>query len=86
MGSVLGLGLDEGGRRMSEICRIADDKNLVILPQDKGEPPLWYPAFAGVVGVYVPRDVFDKLKKLRYSKPCGYCPDEVKKECRIQTR
>lgn len=63
------------------MCRLAEDNNLALLPLDKGSPPPWYPAFAGVEGVYVERELFDKLKKRRYGKPCDICPDEVKTKC-----
>ena len=62
-------------------CRIRQDPMLVLLPEDKGEPPLWYPAFAGVEGIYLPREQFDNIKKHLVGYPCEHCPEQIKKNC-----
>lgn len=69
---------------MSEenICRLVDPR-LIVAPQDKGSSPSWVPAFHGEEVVWVDREIFDKLKKLRYEKPCDICPIEIKKKCEI---
>jgi hypothetical protein len=69
---------------MSEenICRLVDPR-LIVAPQDKGSPPSWVPAFHGEEVVWVDREIFDKLKKLRDDKPCNICPTEIKKKCEI---
>jgi len=69
---------------MSE-CRLRNPR-IIILPQDKGEPPLWYPAFAGLKGIYVPREQYENLKKHISSCPCEFCPEELKKECKENGR
>ena len=65
-------------------CRLVDP-TLIVAPQDKGESPSWVPAFNGEEVVWVDRETFDKLKKLRENKPCDICPMEIKKKCKIAT-
>ncbi|MBK5191215.1 MAG: hypothetical protein JJE19_06955 [Methanosarcinales archaeon] len=67
-------------------CRLLDPQ-LIVAPRDKGEPPLWVPAWHGEDVVRVDRDLFEKLKKLRheYDKPCNICPDEIKSKCEVET-
>ena len=66
----------------SKKCSIV--KNSVILvPHDPGEPPSWVPALPGAKIYWVKRNLFDKLKELRYKKPCDICPDDIKKDCEV---
>ena len=65
------------------ICRL-EDPMLIVAPQDKGEPPSWVPAFHGEEVIWVEREIFDKLKKLRHNKPCKICPIEIKKKCKCE--
>ncbi len=60
---------------------LLEDKNLIIAPQDKGEPPSWIPRFHGERVVWVDRGIFEILKKEIHNKPCLICPYEVKKYC-----
>lgn len=66
------------------ICRLVDPE-LIIAPQDNGSPPSWVPAFHGEEVVWIDREIFGKLKKLRDDKPCEICPIEIKKKCKIAT-
>lgn len=64
------------------ICRLVDP-TLIVAPHDIGEPPSWVPAFHGEEVVWVDRKIFEQLKELRDNKPCGICPIEIKKKCKI---
>lgn len=64
------------------ICRLLDS-TLIVASHDKGEPPSWVPAFRGEEVVWVDREIFEQLKELRDNKPCGICPKEIKKNCKI---
>lgn len=68
-----------------DICRLVDPE-LIVAPHDNGSPPSWVPAFHGEEVVWVDREIFDKLKKLRDNKPCEICPIEIKKNCKIVTK
>jgi hypothetical protein len=61
-------------------CRL-QDSDFILAPQDKGEPPNWVPAYNNEEVIWVDRKVFDKIKRLRWLKPCKQCPQEVKKSC-----
>ena len=67
------------------ICRLVDPE-LIVAPHDKGSPPSWVPAFHGEEVVWVDREIFDKLKKLRDEKPCEICPVEIKKKCKMNKK
>lgn len=69
--------------KTKNICRL-EDPMLIVAPHDKGEPPSWVPAFHGEDVVWVEREIFDELKKLRHKKPCKICPIEIKKKCRCE--
>lgn len=62
-------------------CILNDPEQVLVGPQDKGEPPSWMPAFAYPrARVYwLDREVFDELKRRRNRKPCNICP--AKQQC-----
>jgi hypothetical protein len=61
-------------------CRL-QDKDFILAPIDKGEPPSWVPAYNDEEVIWVNREVFDKVKAQRWFKPCSICPQEVKESC-----
>jgi len=61
-------------------CYLMNPK-LIVAPQDKGSPPSWVPAWNNERVVWVDRELFDKLLKLREHKPCDICPKDVKDIC-----
>ena len=63
-------------------CRLAEDDKLIIAPRDKDKPPSWAIAIADMDVVWVNTDLFKKLNKLRYKKPCDICPEQIKAKCK----
>jgi hypothetical protein len=68
------------------MCRLIDDDNPILIAQDKGEPPSWFPAFgypdANIH--WIDREIFNKIKAERMNKPCKICPKEI--ECKNRKR
>ncbi len=62
-------------------CRIRQDTNLALIPENPSGPPSWYPAFAGIEGIYVPRKQFEAIKKHLIGYPCEHCPKQIKSVC-----
>ena len=62
-------------------CRIGEDRYLIIVPQDKGEPPNWVPVREIDEVHWVDRDTFNYLKTNRHNQPCDKCPIPVKDKC-----
>ena len=59
--------------------------NVILVPHNPGEPPSWVPALPGAEIHWVREALFEKLKELRYKKPCDICPDEIKNKCEVWT-
>ena len=68
----------------SKKCSLVKN-NVILVPHEPGEPPSWVPALPGAKIYWVKINMFEKLKELRYKKPCDICPDEIKKECEVYT-
>lgn len=57
--------------------------DLILVPYDPGRPPAWTHSLKGAEIHWVKRRLFNKLKLVRYKKPCNICPEFLKSKCEV---